>query len=159
MDLLRKCILRNAYLIHFTMKKINLKRIFKISIILLVVLFFGLFTWANWNGPTPAEKLKPKNFALFDLSNIKDNSTFTVLNTQLQKTSGVLATCLKPADKIVSVVFYPDIISRDDIQQKLSTWTNVDIVTKAIVATGPTCPVAGMMGGLSAMKRFLCIRN
>lgn len=141
------------------MKKINLKRIFKISGIALVVLFFGLFTWANWNGPTPAEKLKPKNFALFDLSSVKDNNTFSVLNTQLQKTSGVLATCLKPADKIVSVVFYPDIITRTDIQQKLSTWTNADITLKAIVANGPTCPVAGMMGSLSALKRCLCIRN
>jgi len=141
------------------MKKNRLKRIFKISSIVLVALFFGLFTWANWTGPTPAEKLKPKNFALFDLSNIKDNNTFATLNMQLQKTRGVLATCLKPADKIVSVVFYPDVITRADIQQKLSTWSNTDIIQKAIVATGPTCPVAGMMGGISTLKRFLCIRN
>lgn len=141
------------------MKKINLKRIFKIGGITLVALFFGLFTWANWNGPTPADKLKPKNFALFDLSKVKDNNTFTMLNSQLQKTSGVLATCLKPADKIVSVVFYPDVITRADIQQKLSSWTNADITLKAIVAKGPTCPVAGMMGTFSALKRFLCIRN
>jgi len=141
------------------MKKNRLKRIFKVSGIVLIALFFGLFTWANWNGPTPADKLKPKNFALFDLSNVKDNNTFTVLNTQLQKTSGVLATCLKPADKIVSVVFYPDVITREDIQQKLSAWTNTDIMLKAIVAHGPTCPVAGMMGSVSALKRFLCIRN
>jgi hypothetical protein len=141
------------------MKKNRLKSILKISGITLLAILFALFTWANWNGPTPADKLKPKNFALFDLSKITDNSTFTMLNTQLQKTSGVLATCLKPADKIMSVVFYPDVVSKDDIQSKLSVWSHVEITTKAIVATGPTCPVAGMMGSFSAIKRFLCIRN
>jgi len=141
------------------MKKNRLKQFLKISGATLIVLFFGLFTWANWNGPAPADKLKPKNFALFDLSRINDNSTYDMLNIQLQKTSGVLATCLKPADKIVSVVFYPDVVTKDDIQSKLSTWSHVEIIPKAIVATGPTCPVAGMMGTFSALKRSLCIRN
>ena len=152
----------NLYILHFknkAMKKNTLKRIFKITVGTLFVMLFSVFTWANWNAPTPADKLKPKNFALFDLSNVKDNNTYSMLNTQLQKTSGVLATCLKPADKIMSVVFYPDVVSKTDIQNKLSTWSNAQIPFKAIVATGPTCPVAGMMGTFSAIKRFFCIRS
>jgi hypothetical protein len=141
------------------MKNNILTRIFKITGIALLAIFFALFTWANWNGPTPADKLKPKNFALFDLSKISDDGSFAMLDAQLRKTSGVLATCLKPADKIISVVFYPEVVSKDDIQSKLSVWSHVAITTKAIVATGPTCPVAGMMGSFSALKRFLCIRN
>lgn len=141
------------------MKDNKLKRIFKIAGGTLLVILFSIFTWANWNGPTPADKLKPKNFALFDLSKINDNNMLTQLNMQLEKTSGVLATCLKPADKIVSVVFYPDVVSKTDIQNKLSAWSNAQIPFKSIVANGPTCPVAGMMGTFLAVKRVFCIRN
>lgn len=141
------------------MKKNKLKRILKIVAGTVVVIFFALFTWANWNGPTPADRLKPKNFALFDLSKINDSSKLNTLNVNLEKTNGVLATCLKPGAKIVSVVFYPDVVSQNDIQNKLSAWSNVQITLKAIVAHGPTCPVAGMMGTFSALKRSLCIRN
>jgi hypothetical protein len=141
------------------MKTNRLKQILKIGGISLIIIFFGLFTWANWNGPTPGDKLKPKIFALFDLSNVKDSSTYTQLNAKLEKTAGVLATCLKPADKIVSVVFYPDLVSQADIQNKLSAWSNVQIDLKPITAHGPTCPVAGIMGSFSALKRLLCIRS
>jgi hypothetical protein len=137
----------------------TIKTILKVIGITIVAVFFALFTWANWNAPTPGDKLKPKNYALYDLSNIKDNSIFTKLDDQLEKTTGVLATCLKPADKIISVVFYPDVLTQTDIQNKLSAWSNVKIMPKVLVPHGPTCPVAGMMGRVSALKRFLCIRS
>ncbi len=141
------------------MKKNKLLKAVKITGGTIVVLFFVLFIWANWNAPTPADKLKPKIFALYNLENVKNPDAFSQLDTRLKQTSGILATCMKPADKIVSVVFYPDVINTTDIMNKLSQWSNAPVSIKTIVATGPTCPVAGIMGDISAIKRLLCVRN
>jgi len=124
-----------------------------------MILFFGLFTWANWNRPNPGENLKPASFDLFNLENIKDQAIFDYLDANLKKTNGVLATCIKPSDKIASVVFYPDILSRNDLLRKLIEWSGSQVAFKKIEASGPTCPVAGVTGSILTIKRMLCVRN
>jgi hypothetical protein len=141
------------------MKKNRITRILKLAGYTIGVLFLAVFIWANWTGPTPGDRLKPKVFALYDLGNVQDKSVFGKLDAQLKNIHGVLATCVKPADKIISVVFYPDQVDRNDLMNKLSEWSNTQVTFKAIVAKGPTCPVAGVTGELSAIKRFLCVRS
>lgn len=123
------------------------------------LLFIALLIWANWNAPTPAQKLEPKAFALFDMSNVKDTGTLDPLNAKMLETKGIAATSVRKADKLLSVVYYTDIISQADILAMLNRFTNTEIVQREIKATGPTCPVAGLMGTFSMLKRSLCFRK
>jgi len=141
------------------MKKNRLPLLLKITGGTIIVLFLAVFTWANWSPLTPAEKLKPKAFALFDLSNVKDANTLTTVNTDMQLTSGVVATSVRPMDKLLSVVYYTDMISQTDLLNKLTALTNATVSFKELKATGPTCPVAGMMGSIAMVKRALCVRS
>jgi len=81
------------------------------------------------------------------------------LDEALSKTNGVSASTVSYSSKILSVVFYPRILSTEALQAKLKVWAQNEVPLKEFEKTSGGCPVHGISSFFGKIKAGLCFRN
>lgn len=125
-----------------------------------LALFIGVFIWANWTPLSPGEKAEPVNFALFDVSKIKNEEKLKELNKYIDDLDGVNAVLYSPPLKSIVVTYKVLEISDITIMSAAKEHMNFDLKYKEIKDQGQKkCPMMGTLTFMSHLRRTLNCRG
>lgn len=139
----------------------TLSKIFKISSIVFLSLFFAFVLYANWEEPSLSDRLNLKPIALtvFNLDHEVSVKDSTNIANKLSANTGITAATVNRMGKAVSVTFHEDETSEVVLTQVITSEgfhpSKVDFTT----FKGPQCPVpTEYIDFILGAKKALCFR-
>lgn len=133
-----------------------MKRI-RTIVMVLAVAGAGLFAYANVRELSESEKLKRVAFASFLIKGkITETEKFD-LEKSISDLTGVTACSISNDGDVAAVIFYPDIVTPDDLASALRSDGMVNVTRKSLTTAGG-CPVH-QLGSFTQLIAALDLRN
>ncbi|MES2588151.1 MAG: hypothetical protein V4622_04170 [Bacteroidota bacterium] len=139
------------------MKNSKLKKWSKRLLLTFGMVFLTLFVWANWEESTITEKLPTINLVTFDLSSLKDENSFALIQEEFNSKKGVTACAVNSKSKLVTFTFYPDVTSKEELLDDLQSLGGKSVCMK-IFPSKAGCPVQGTKDFFGKIKESLKFR-
>lgn len=130
----------------------------KILSLSLVVVFAGLFAYANLRPLSIAERLKTVDLAAYRLKGMMTPAERSALEQKISALPGVTACSVNKEDRVASVLFHRKEIDEVQLARQLSNKGQWQVAQKTLQASGG-CPVHGMTTTLYTFISVLDLRN
>lgn len=127
--------------------------------LMLILVFVGIFTWANWTPLTAGEKAEPVRFVVLDAKGFKDSTECIALQNHIKTLNGVNICMYVP--KMQTVVTSFKVLETDltAITSSVKEKFNREIGLKKFKDNGRKCPVMGTLTTMSRIRKTLNIRG
>lgn len=139
------------------MKTTRLKKWSKRFLFTGIIVFSSLFIWANWEPSTITERLPEINIISYDLSSLKNESSYGLIQNEFKGKKGITACSVNSSSKIATFTFIPEIISQEAILTTLKSLGGRGVKEK-VFACKAGCPVRGTTEFFGKIKQSLKVR-
>ncbi|MCE3295592.1 MAG: hypothetical protein K0R65_1306 [Crocinitomicaceae bacterium] len=139
------------------MKTPRLQKWLKVLTVTFAVAFVWLFVWANWEPSTITEQLPKIHIASYDLSSLREENSFALINEEFSHKKGITACTVNGKSKVATFTYHPHIISADQILFGLKTLGGQGVSEKSFPEKAG-CPVKGTREFFGRIKEFLKVR-
>ena len=130
----------------------------KILSLSLVVVFAGLFAYANLRQLSITEKLKTVDLASYRLEGVMTPAERSALEQKISSLPGVTACSVNKEGRLASVLFHRQEIDETQLASVLSNKGQRQVAQKTLQTSGG-CPVQGMNAALYTFISVLDLRN
>ena len=124
----------------------------KRSILFIVIVFAGLFTWANWDAPQISTSLPSVNLVIFQLK-----ESFPNISEKVKALEGVNALALNETEKTLTVVYEIEKYQINALTSRIENLINSDLKLMEFNDDSQSCPVKAP-GFIKKVHDFFCIR-
>lgn len=138
-----------------------LKKLFKITGIVVLSLFIAFTIYANWNEPPLSDKLniKPIELAVYNLNKDISVEDSLQISEKLTANKGTTASTVNRQGKTVSVTFHGDETSESALKQAVESVNFQAQKVDFASFKGPQCPVPmAYIDFIMEAKKALCFR-
>jgi len=123
----------------------------------LVVMFAGIFVYANLRPLSVAEKMKPVHLATFRLEGKMSDGEWSSLEQTVHDMHGVTACTINEKSHVASVLYYPDKTNEAALAGVLAARNRK--IEKRTLQTSGGCPVHGITASVQAFMARLDLRH
>ncbi len=123
------------------------------------LLFLGLLIWANWSERSYTEKIVgDTRFISYDISGTSLDAIAS-LEKKISLIKGVSSCSINGSTRMAGIIFYPDLLSSDQLRDALTTLLQHPVAEKAVPIKTGGCPVGGIRYFMLGLKEALCFRS
>lgn len=133
------------------------RRLLMTSGVLLLLLLISVFTWANWEEPSPGMRATVVDFVQYDLAKVSNDYKISEIQSLLRKQPGVNGVTYNANSKLLVVAYAVDKTDRGDFERVIKQRSGYLLREKVFVKSGPQCPID--VAYISKVKKFFCVRD
>ncbi len=124
-----------------------------------IVVFLGVFVWANWRPLSPGEKAKPIIFGQIDSAPIKDSLKAIQIKEALTKLKGVRTAGINFESQIISIGFNNYETDFAEIKSEIKKQFNYTLTPKKFKSSNRVCPMGATLSLSKRIRLTLSIRS
>jgi 5,10-methylenetetrahydrofolate reductase len=130
----------------------------KISTLVIVAGFVGLFGYANLRQLSVVEKLKPVKLISWDIAQSLNASEKQKLEQRISAVPGITACSFSKEGNVATVIFHPEKISESTVEAALLKEKKFDVSLRDLSASAG-CPIHKINSSLYSFLSSLDIRH